>query len=174
MKDLIVLAADKDIEFLLRGLFPRLIRTEHIKNFSFDPFVHPYRDPGVYHQADDFLRSHSRNYSYAMVVLDRSGCGAESLSRVEIEESIEKKLFQSGWEFRACAIVIDPELENWIWVNEVRIREAVSWEFPTDIYNWLHSNNWKDPRRAKPSQPKEAFLAVMKECRTPRSSSVYQ
>ena len=40
MKDLIVLTADKNTEFLLRGLLPRIPEIERINPFSFDIFPH--------------------------------------------------------------------------------------------------------------------------------------
>ena len=175
MKDLIVLVADKNMEFLIQGLFPRIPSVERtVQVFSFDSLVHPYRDPGIYNEADDFLRSFMDEYSYAMVILDHAGCGREEKTREEIERDIEGKLFQSGWQDRACAITIEPELENWIWVSEVRIAKAISWEDANGIYNWLHENDWKTPEELKPSHPKEAFEAALRICKTPRSSSIYR
>ena len=174
MKDLVVLVADKNMEFLMRGLLPRIPKIEQIHEFNFEPLVHPYRDPGIYNDAHDFLRSFTTKYSYAIVILDRIGCGRENNTRDEIETHIENKLFQSGWKNRACAIAIDPELENWIWVNEAKIIEAISWENTIGIYDWLHKNNLKDPGTHKPKHPKEAFEATLKICQTPRSSSIYK
>ena len=109
-----------------------------------------------------------------MVILDRIGCGKENKTREEIESDIERKLFRSGWADRACAVAIDPELENWIWVNEPRISGAISWESETGIYEWLHNKNWKEEGSLKPAQPKEAFETLLRQCRMPRSSSIYR
>jgi hypothetical protein len=174
MKDLIVLTADKNMEFLVRGLFPRIPQIEHFRNFNFDPLIHPHRDPGIYNEADEFLRNFINKYRYALVILDRIGCGREEKSREEIESEIENKLVQSGWNNnRVSTIAIDPELENWIWVNEIRMKEAISWDQEINIYDWLHQNNLKEVTNVKPSQPKEAFESALKLCRTPRSSSIY-
>lgn len=174
MQDLIVLVADKNMDFLVRGLFPRIPNVEQVRKFSFEPLVHPYRDPGIYNDADDFLRSQTDKYSYALVILDHAGCGREEKTREEVEEDIETKLTRSGWQDRACAIVIEPELENWIWVNETQVAQAISWEENTGIYDWLHKNDWKNTEELKPSYPKEAFEAALKVCRTPRSSAIYR
>lgn len=174
MKDLIVLTADKNMEYLIRGLLPRIPQIEHLRSFKFDPLVHPHRDPGIYNEADEFLRNFIDKYRYALVILDRIGCGREEKSREEIESDIENKLVQSGWkDNRAITIAIDPELENWIWVNEIRIKDAISWDQDLKMYDWLHKNNLKEVNKTKPLKPKEAFETALKLCRTPRSSSIY-
>ncbi len=174
MKDLIVLVADKNMQFLIQGLLPRIPRIERLKEFSFDSIIHLHRDPGIYNEADETLRPLADKYGKAMVVLDHSGCGREEKTRTRIESDIEKKMFQSGWQNRACAIAIQPELENWIWVNERRIREAIGWDADIDIYEWLHQNKWKETDAYKPRKPKEAFEAALRKCHTPRSSSIYK
>ncbi len=136
--------------------------------------VHPYRDPGIYNDADDFLRSQNDKYHYPLVILDHAGCGREEKARVTIEAEIEGKLNRSGWQGRACVIVIEPELENWVWVNETHVAQAISWEENTQIYDWLHANDWKEVEEAKPARPKEAFEAALRLSGTPRSSSIYR
>ena len=54
------------------------------------------------------------NFEYALVVLDRVGCGAAA-PRKEIQHAVEHDLSANGWRDRSKAIVIDPELETWIW-----------------------------------------------------------
>ena len=162
------------MDFLVQGLFPRIPRVEGTQDFSFKPLVHPYRDPGIYNDAHDFLRSQRDKYSYALVILDHTGCGREEKTRQEVEEIIEDRLIQSGWQNSACAIAISPELENWIWVNEERMKAAISWENTVGIHHWLHENDWKQEGQPKPPQPKEAFEAILRECRTPRSSAIYR
>jgi len=174
MKNLVVLVADKNMEFLIQGLLPRIPDIEQVINFNFDIFIHPHRDSGIVNEADDFLRPLQDKYKYAIVILDHSGCGKENKKREDLENEIEQNLDKCGWTDRACVVVIKPELENWIWVNEVRIKEAISWESDAGIYDWLQENQWKTADAKKPYKPKEAFEASLKECRTPRSSSIYR
>lgn len=173
MKRIFVLVADKNMEFLMKGLLQRIPDIEQTKKFEFQISVHPYRDPGIYNTADDFLRPFTEKYDFALVLLDYQGCGQEEKSPDEVENDIAEKLSKSGWHQRSSVIVIKPELENWIWVNERRIQEAISWELETGIYEWLHNNKLKEKEAAKPVHPKEAFEAALKICNTPRSSSVY-
>lgn len=174
MKDLVVLVADKNMDFLFRGLLPRIPTVENLKDFSFDILVHPHRDPGIFKQADNFLKPFAKNYSYALVVFDHNGCGHEHMTRENIEDIITQKLALSGWNNRSAVICIYPELENWLWVNETKIQKVISWEQKTRLYDWLHQSNWKNSGDSKPTRPKEAFEAAIRLCKTPRSSSLYQ
>lgn len=96
MKSIIVLVADKNMEFLMRGLLPKILQVENIEIFDFDIIVHPYRDPGIYNEADDFLRSFQNEYDFALTIMDHSGCGREDKSRKEIEIMIEGKISSIG------------------------------------------------------------------------------
>lgn len=172
--NILFLVADKNMEFLLKGLLPRIPYTENIKPFDFRIIIHPERDPGIIKSSNEILRPFFKMYNYSVVILDHSGCGVEKKDRSEIESELEFKLSTTGWDKRCCAISIFPELENWLWVNNHRIKEAISWENPLSIDEWLESNGWKEVSHKKPFHPKEAFEAVLRVSRTPRSSSIYK
>ncbi|HQL70961.1 MAG TPA: hypothetical protein PLA77_09025 [Bacteroidales bacterium] len=174
MKDIIFLVSDKNMEFLLKGLLPRIPIIENIDSFSYDILIHSYRDPGIVKDADSFLRNFINKYSYAIVIFDYQGCGITNKNRSQIEEDINHRLSLSGWEAKCSVICIDPELENWIWVNPRRIAEAIEWQEQTEILDWLHQNQLKNPTSLKPTQPKESFEALLKKSKTPRSSSIYE
>lgn len=78
MKDLIVLTADKNTEFLLKGLLPRIPAIESLREFTFDTTVHPQRDAGVFNGADEFLRPFLNTYRFVVVLLDLEGSGQEN------------------------------------------------------------------------------------------------
>lgn len=175
MKKIIFLVADKNMEFLMRGLLPRIPVVEHIESFEFERFIHPYRDPGVFQEAHEFLRSFSSTFNHAVVMLDRMGSGQEAMPRQEIEHTLEQRLSKTGWgNERACALCIDPEIENWVWVAGARMQAAIGWADTKGIYDWLHENTLKQPGDIKPTQPKEAFESALRYCKTPRSSSIYK
>lgn len=150
MKDLVILTADKNTEFLLKGLLPRLSKAEHISAFETDIYVHTWRDAGVMNNAHDFLRPFSAQYHYAMVIFDHEGCGKESLGRDVIEKHVEEQLDRTGWNGRCAAIVISPEVENWIWVHSSHVANAIGWKENQDIYEWLHSEDWKNLKATSP------------------------
>ena len=171
--DVIILVADKNIEGCIGGLFQRLPIVLGIAPFSYDIFVHPYRDPGCRLDAVSFLRGFQNRYKYALVVFDKEGCGKESLSRLELEDVLEKQLSASGWHDRAKAIVIDPELENWVWVKSPRLAQIINWNNINDLHEWLLEKGFSFNDKNKPSRPKEAFEMALRESKKHRSSSIY-
>ena len=63
-------------------------------------------------------------------------------TREEIQEEVEIGLTRNGWEGRSKAIVIDPELEVWVWSRSPIVAEVLGWD--TDIEalrRWLESED---------------------------------
>ena len=77
--------------------------------------THPRRDSGCYNESHEFLRPFVRLYRFALVVFNREGSGREMMNRVEIERVVENRLSLSGWDERSATVVLDPELEIWVW-----------------------------------------------------------
>ena len=173
MKDLIVLVADKNMEFTLRGILERIPNVENIESLNFDIYSHPGHDPVIYNDSHDLLRGLTNSYRYCIAILDHEGSGQENRDNAEVESDIENNLSVNGWNERCCAVAISPELENWIWVNSTHLHEAVSWQQQTDIYQWLVDKGFNNENSNKPEKPKEAFEAVLELSNTPRSSAIY-
>jgi hypothetical protein len=176
MKDLIILVADQDIEFLIKGVLPRIHRSNHrIQKFSFDVFKHPGRDPGCLNEAHEFLRGFTNQYRNAMVVLDFEGAGdTEKKNRTGFERIIEKNLHKNGWNNdNSTAIVIAPECENWIWVKDQHLKPAINWKDSKTAIDSIEEHGFKTLNN-KPVRPKEAFEYVLKQVNTPRSSSIFK
>jgi hypothetical protein len=127
MKDLIVLAADKSMKLVLEALLARAAHLR-LRSITFDAFSHPENDPGVRLRAHSFLRGQLGNYGYAVALCDRCGSGSkETHSRETLEKRIEGGLQSNGWENRSAAVVIDPELENWMWGDWGTSSNALRW-----------------------------------------------
>ncbi|WP_423128800.1 methylation-associated defense system protein MAD4 [Gaoshiqia sp. Z1-71] len=171
--DIIILVADLNIKECIHGLLQRLPAVLGVNSFSYEIFVHPNRDPGCRLYAASYLRGFQNRYKYALVVFDRDGSGREFSSRLEIETELEKDLINSGWGNRAKAIVIEPELENWIWVKSQRLAQIINWSDIDKLYDWLKSNNFVLNESNKPSSPKEAFEKALYISKKKRSSSIY-
>jgi hypothetical protein len=137
MKDLIVLTADKDMQQLLSGLLPRMpkVYASEVRTFSYDIKVHPLHDCG-YKGYGDFLRVFAQNYAYAIVLLDYEGSGFHG-SPADLAQAIENDVAQNGWQEKNACIVIEPELENWVWVNSPHLAEAIDWASIEDLHQWL-------------------------------------
>lgn len=172
-KDLVLLVADKNIEASLRGLLSRS-HALRIRQVTFDLFVHPDRDPGCLRRSHDFLRPFANLYEYALVLLDQKGCGRGDVERSVLESDIESRLNAAGWEDRAAAVVIAPELENWVWSDSPHVDRALGWEGRTvPLRSWLQDEDLLQAGSTKPSEPKRAVELVLRTVRTPRSSAIY-
>jgi len=170
MKDLIVLLADKNMEFAVKELLER-IHSLKIRTISYDIKVHSHRDPGIYNTSHDFLRIFVDMYSYALVMLDREGCGSDKNS-LQIANDIQTKLDNSGWSNRSKVIVLDPELEIWVWSDSPEVASCIGWD-NAELREWLQRENYLIPDIQKPKNPKVVFEEALRIKGKPRSSSIY-
>lgn len=172
--DLVILVPDRNTEAAIKGILGRS-RSLGIRNITFEVFVHPERDPGCYNRrSHDFLRSMAGRYAHALVVFDKAGCGQESQERISIERNVEDNLRASGWGDRAAALVIDAELEAWVWTDSTHVPECLGWQgHMEDLRKWLDAKGLWPARSVKPPDPKRAMEQVLVEARKPRSSSIY-
>jgi hypothetical protein len=145
-----------------------------MRQISYEVFVHPMHDPGVYNDAANFLRPFSNQYSYVLVSLDREGSGQERDPSEEIAAKLKKEIERNGWEDRGEVIVFDPEVEIWIWTESNDIAKAFGWNHYAELKEWLiqQGMGWKQ-NIPKPERPKEAMELSLRKKRIPRSSSIY-
>ncbi len=180
MRDCIFLLADKNMEavftgFLTREQFHRSLGTGR---FEFDPAQdlivdEAGNDPGVYTRAHELLRPYQRSHRYAVVVLDNAWDG--SPGAVTIQETISSNLSKVGWDADTFAvIVIDPELEAWIWQDSPHVEKALRFSAEVGLRQWLEGKGLWEANVAKPADPKLAVEQTLKATRTPRSSAIYK
>lgn len=159
-RDLLVLVADADMEQVMHGVLSRVDRMDAC-GLDFDVQRHTGRDAGCRTSAATFLRPFLRRFRHCMVVFDRHGCGSNE-SREDIQRTVEQDLARNGWRDRAKAIVIDPELEAWIW-GDLKVTAAhVGWpDGHVALLKKLRSLGSWPSGRDKPADPKEAMLHAM-------------
>ena len=166
--DLIVLVADLDIENVARGLLVRA-KSLGIRPLRFDVERHPNRDNGCRTQAAAQLRPFRDGYGHALVIFDLHGSGS-STSREETQAEVEDQLASDGWRGRSKAIVIDPEVEAWVWTRSARLPETLGWRGDrAHLQGWLTRRGFWPEDRLKPPDLKEAMREVMREARARRS-----
>ena len=171
--DLVVLTADKNMKFAFAGLLNRP-QALAIRPISAVFYIHPECDPGCLLHADAFLRSFVRRYAYAIVMFDREGCGKEEKTSEELEQLVASALTRSGWTDRAAVIVIDPELETWVFSDSPEVDRALGWYGNNpSLRQWLQDQKYLATGKIKPPRPKEAMEAALRHVRMPRSSSIY-
>ncbi len=171
-KHLIFLVADSNMEQTIRGLMARPQSLGIAYKITFDIFKHPRHDPGVFHEAHEYLRNQQDNYKYAIVIFDRIGCGRESTkSASELESEVEKRLHKVGWKDRCAAIVIDPELEIWVFARSPRVIDIIA-DGNGQLYRDVLGKAQKDSN-GKPLDPKSVMEEILRRANIPRSSSLY-
>jgi hypothetical protein len=178
MKDCVFLVADTNMEATFRGFLER--ENFHLSlgvcPFDFDVIVESRNDPGVYKYGHELLVPYQKTHRYAVVVLDQDWDGAPAGHK--IEEEIRGNLISSGWAVEACAvIVIDPELEAWIWQDSPHLETAFRFnpaKQGASLKDWLKEKELWPEGTAKPPDPKGAVEKTLRFTRIPRSSALYK
>ena len=175
MKELVVLAADKNIEHALKGLFARP-QSLGIQPIEVDVFIEPEHDPACALRGVSFLANFSKEYKHALLMFDHKGSGKEGVQAQDLQENLNTEFIRSSWgEGRARAVVLAPELETWIWSNSPHLDEITGWKNrQPGLRPWLTEQGWLREGWMKPVRPKEAFEAALREAQIPRSSSLYR
>lgn len=172
-RDLLVLVADADMREVMRGM---LGRSDSVapRQLDFDVQVHPQRDGGCRTAAATYLRPYLKRFRYCMVVFDRHGCGSRE-PREHIQRDVERDLVRNGWRDRAKAIVIEPELEAWIWGDLKAASRHVGWPGEHTALRERLADEGHWPRdQDKPDDPKGAMQEAMSRSpirRRPRRSA---
>lgn len=170
-RDLVVLVADKSISQAIAGLLGRT-QALGVREIDCKVSVHQQRDAGCRVDAADFLRPFTTQFEHALVVFDREGCGSEA-SREAIEEGVETDLRRNGWGGRARAVVIDPELEAWVWTESMHVAQELGWPSFQLLRDGLGERGFWPAGAAKPPDPKGAMGEAMRLRQRPKSASTF-
>lgn len=169
MKDLVLLVADGQMKAALEPLLARH-NALGIRPLKVDCFKHPRHDPGVLHEAGKFLSLHLKQYSRALVLFDREGCGQENKTAAELEQQVQEQLDRAGWENRSAVIVLDPELEVWVWSDSPHVAEVLGLS-QAKLQSLVARST--PPGLKKPKNPKQVMDEALQLSGIPRSSSLY-
>jgi len=171
--DLIVLVADKDMEQSMVGLLARE-KSLGIRKIEYAIYTHPGRDGGCRTQCHEFLRSFCNRAGHALVMFDREGSGKDDQDPEKVEKQIEDLLSRNGWGNRAAVIILDPELEAWIWSDSREVDRVCGWmDSPGDLRQWLRGEGLLKSGDVKPDRPKEAFRAALRKVKRPPSAALF-
>lgn len=174
MIDLVCLLADKSIEATLVGILGRPSALA-IRPVEIETVVHPRRDPGCFHEAGKLLAGFTSRARHALVVLDRAWEGAPSVPGIELEQQLEgslRALTPAGW---ARAVVIEPELEAWVFSSSPHVATAIGWpESTAHLRATLEDHGLWTRDQAKPGDPKATLDWVLRTVKRPRSSAIYR
>lgn len=180
MRDCLFLVADKNMEGMLKGFFSRnaFCQTLGCGHFDFDyrqdlVVAHGQNDPGLYTRANEFLQPYVGTHRHAVVIVDAEWDG--SPGEAVISQRINDHLISAGWsEGCGCAVVIAPELENWVWQDSPHVCSALGFDGAfTALRTALENQGFWQQNTAKPDRPKEAVEWVLRQSRKGRSSAIY-
>ena len=176
-KGLVVLTADKNAQFAIRGILSRhrSLGFRPLAQNSIDYVTHPEKDPGVLRTAKHLLSPFLRTHAHALAIMDREGSGCGTSTAEQMEEQVAADLRAAGWADRAAALVIDPELEVWVWADSPHVAAELGWvDQSTDLRAWLVQKGFLFSAEEKPLRPKEALEAALRQAHMPRSSALYK
>ena len=171
--NLLCLVADKNMSAAISGLLSRP-ESLGIQTIEYRLETHPRRDPGCFHEGAEFLWSQRSEAEHALVVLDHAWAGVPASSGHELEVMLEDRLARVGIDGWAKAIVIEPELEAWVFSGSIHVSEALGWKDrdPGLREALALQSLWPDDR-PKPPDPKAAIEWALRQVRVSRSSSIY-
>ena len=173
LRSLVVLAADKHIKACLDTLLERRRMALAIDDLTFDVYRHPESDAGCRGKAVEFLRPFMAQYEYALVVFDWHGCGS-GRSPAQIQTTVENDLARNGWKGRSKAIVIDPEVEAWVWASSDGVARTLGWTDGIDrLRRWLETEGLWAAGKTKPDDPKKAMRRALYRRRKAPSSALF-
>lgn len=172
MKDLVLLVADKNMHYAIKGALERPAALG-IRPVDFEFRVHSGRDGGVRRTGPQILALEKRRFGHALLVMDYEGSGTEFSDAVGLEKDLDQCL-EKDWGDNAKAIVIEPELDTWMWGSDNAIEEVIGWSSDSGLRPWLKAQHFEIGANNKPTRPKEALEAILQRMGQPRSSALYQ
>jgi len=172
MKDLFILVADKNAEYALKGALARP-EALGIRPIEFEIRTHPGRDGGTRKTGPELLALQRRQYCHGLLMLDFEGSGTFLANAIALENQLDGRL-DNQWENAAKAIVIEPELDIWIWGSDNAVEMSIEWPAGKSVREWLREQGFEFDANEKPTRPKEALEAALRVPALPRSSALYQ
>ncbi|MBM3879415.1 MAG: hypothetical protein FJ387_06800 [Verrucomicrobia bacterium] len=108
-----------------------------------------------------------------MLVFDFEESGTDLPDAPALEAQLDERL-RARWSGAAKAIVIEPELDVWIWGSDNAVAEAIEWPAGKPLRKWLREQGYDFEPSEKPARPKEALEAALRVPGLPRSSALYR
>ncbi len=173
MKDPLVLAADKNME----AVFQELLKRSHslgIRSIDFDVRVHPQRDPGCYKDGPEWLRAQQHGHEYLLLCLDFAWEGHEHQTAADLRVALLHRLERYGLASKSDVLVIEPELEQWLFVDSPHVAKGLGYDNFAELRQTLEDAGLWPPGSPKPGDPKEAVERLLENKHVPRSSSIYR
>lgn len=173
MIDLVCLVADKNMAAVVQTLLERHESLD-IRKIAFKILTHPQHDPGCFGSPAGLLELYVRQAQHGLVVLDRQWDGAPDKTAVELEGDVNGRLCHLGPDWARC-VIIDPELEAWLFTRSPRLDEAIGWagRDPSLGKELAARELWLESA-PKPTDPRQALKWALAHVGKQTSSSIYR
>ena len=171
--DLVCIVADKDMKAAITQLFRRS-KNLGTRVFEYEVVTHPEHDPGCFHNSEKILNGYCSTAKHALIILDYDWDGVPASNGSELEDQLEQSLnkrYEEGW---ARAVVIEPELEAWVFSISPHVAKVLGWPSNERLRSTLASAKLWRAGQPKPSDPKTALEEALRRRQIPRSSSIYR
>jgi hypothetical protein len=173
--DLVLLVPGKDGRECFDTLLSSRRQSLGIRVVRYKILVHPRRDPGCFMEGPVILQLFLNRANYSLVVLDHEGSGQKDRMTFDITPDLKQRLEVSGWKDRTEVLVLEPELESWVWSDSPLVDEVLGWSgHQPDLRQWLKKRGWWMEEDLKPSQPKKCLESALREVSIRRSSAIYR
>ena len=173
MTDLVCLVADSNMEAAVSGLLDRP-RALGIRQITRKVPVHQEKDSGCCHYPMKVLQAYRDSAKHALIVLDLDWDGAPGASGADLERFIENRLDREGMGRWAVPVVIEPELEAWVFSDSPHVDEVLGWKGRDPaLRDALEQQKLWMPKEPKPVDPKAALKWALKTARKRPLSSAY-
>ena len=165
MKDLLVFTADADAEAVMRSVLKRA-QSLNIRTITFDIKRNPLRDSGMVQNGPELARLERGKFQKILLIWDFHGSGHERRhTPADSQRQIQERLDGVTWQDNGCAIVIVPELEEWLWHNLVSVLQHLRLDVEK-FEDWRTSFalRYKEtPENIHRKAPKELFEFIVRE-----------
>lgn len=173
--DLVILVPGKDERETFDALLSSRQESLGIRDVRYQILVHPRRDPGCFHEAPDVLQPYVNLARQALVVFDHEGSGQEGRAAEDVDRDLKERLARSGWRERAEVLLLQPEMENWVWSDSPHVDHVTGWADRTPaLRQWLRARGWWPEGKVKPPAPKECLQEALRQVKMRRSSAIYR
>lgn len=164
MKDLLVYTADADAQAVIQAILKRH-QSLGIHEVDAEVKRHPLRDSGIIQSGAELVRMEKGHYGKVLLMWDYHGSGRERRQTVEQSRAeIQDKLDTYTWKGKSTTVILDPELEEWLWHNLPSIATHLRWSVPKleqAIENFILSSGHSRDVIFQ-DYPKELFEFVMR------------
>lgn len=171
--DLVVIVADGGIEQAIRGMLarPQALGIRPLVGVEFPKLRE--LDGGTFTRGHELAALYKDTHEHALIVFDLEWEGRPSNDPAVLESGVENGLAEE-WGSRGRCVVIDPELEVWVWSDSPHVAETLGWSGMPELRRWLEGQRLWNPPDAKPADPKQAYLAAIKAKRVQRSNAQFK